>query len=432
MTSRPVVVFVALVIALPWAHASAQQASPAPAAGDELAKTREDIAAKEQEIADLNRRIQELAGKRDATAEEAALIESKVLQLNQQLQKAELELKQTNLTISQVQTDQEKTASSIEELKQKVEERRTQLVGLLRLLYEREQESIVRLFFSTWSFSEVMTERAALEDLRNQTVTVIQEIHQEEDRLSEQQQALQEREQELVQLESILAGQQDEIATQRAEQQRFLAAKESEKVTYERRIKEAEEARQEIERHVFTLKDAGVEVSLNNAFDMARYAHKLTGVRPELLLAVLKVESNLGENTGSGKFPDDMQPQSRDAFLRITKKLGLDPNTAPISRRPASGRGWGGAMGPSQIMPATWESLEGRLETLIGKKPVNPYELSDAFVASAVFLADRGAAAGKEREALARYVAGPNWPYWVNSWYTDRVMAVVAEYEKEF
>jgi len=163
---------------------------------------------------------------------------------------------------------------------------------------------------------------------------------------------------------------------------------------------------------------------------MAKFAGSVTGVRPALIMAVLKVETNVGTNLGSGVFPDDMHPGSRDAFLRITKKLGLDPQKAPISRRPRSMKGWGGAMGPAQVLPATWESIEGRIEQLMKKKPVNPYELSDAFVATAVFLADRGAAnKANEYEAVNRYIAGPNWQYY--TWYGDKVLAVAKEYEQQ-
>ena len=84
-------------------------------------------------------------------------------------------------------------------------------------------------------------------------------------------------------------------------------------------------------------------------------------------------------------------------------------------------------MGPAQIMPQTWEGLETRIGQLMGKIIPNPYELADAFVGTAVMLADRGAAdPAREREAIGRYIAGPNWEYY--GWYIDRVLAVATEY----
>ena len=86
-------------------------------------------------------------------------------------------------------------------------------------------------------------------------------------------------------------------------------------------------------------------------------------------------------------------------------------------------------MGPGQFMPQTWETIESRVSALVGKPLANPYDLTDAFVATSIFLADRGATdPAKEYEAVNRYLAGPNWQRF--TWYGDRVMAVAKEYEK--
>lgn len=426
------IILLASLIALPVYAQEEEEATPTPTASptpSAASKTKEEVASKEQEIADLDKQIKELQQKRNTTAAEADIIAQQLQILTQKLKKAELELSRTRLTITGVQEEQEENEETITELEQSIEGKRAELKSLVRILYEREQESLIRVFFASWSLSEVLAEQATYEELQERAIGVIKEMREKEEELTSRQQKLEQQEQDLGQLQQLLAAQQAEVASQRSEQNKFLQAKEEEKIAYENKIKEAKQARTEIEQHIFKLQSAGIEVSLNNAFDMARYAGEKTGVRPALLLGILKVESNLGNNIGSGKFPDDMHPQSRDAFLRITKKLGLDPYTAQISRRPASYKGWGGAMGPAQVMPATWETIEPRMMQLTGKSVVNPYDLADAFMATAIFLADRGAAnRSGEYEAVSRYIAGPNWQYY--TWYTDKVMAVAEEYEK--
>ena len=119
-----------------------------------------------------------------------------------------------------------------------------------------------------------------------------------------------------------------------------------------------------------------------------------------------------------------------NAFLRLMKKLGRDPYQTPISRRPASYAGWGGAIGPGQFMPWTWETLETRIAVLSGKPVPDPFTLADALVGVGIMLADRGATdTAKEAEAVARYLAGPNWIY--HLWYSSRVLAVADEYVRE-
>lgn len=395
-----------------------------------LEEQRAQISEKETEIKQLEAKIKELSGKRDNTAAEAELIASQVKRLADQLAKAELELKQTQLSIKVTNQQKTNTEKDIIKLEESIESRRNTLKGLLRILYEREQESFIRVFFDTWSLSDMLSERAAYKELQDRTIALVSDMKKEAGELKAKQEQLEEQAKSLSSLAEALNLQQDDITSRKKDQQQFLQAKKDQQVVYEQKIAEVEAAKEEIKKQVFTLKGLGVELSLNNAFDMARFAGKLTGVRPALLLGVLKVESNLGNNVGSGRYPNDMHPASRDAFLRITKKLGLDPFTTPVSRRPSSNYGWGGAMGPGQFMPATWEGIEARLATLLNKSVPNPYELTDAFVATAVFLADRGATSqAGEYEAVNKYIAGPYWQY--HTWYGDRVLAVAAEYEKQ-
>jgi hypothetical protein len=80
----------------------------------------------------------------------------------------------------------------------------------------------------------------------------------------------------------------------------------------------------------------------------------------------------------SGSWRDD-----QSAFLRITKKLGINPDGQPLSCPLASG-GWGGAMGPSQFIPATWESYENRIAAAVGASVANPWNPAHAVTATAL------------------------------------------------
>lgn len=411
--------------------------SPTPAAAsevnsalEELAKNQADISAKKEEIEALDKKIQELKGRRDTTAAEATIIAGQVERLQGQLQKAQLELKQTELTIHVVRKEKQDTETAIEQIHEEVAASREELRVLVRELYTKEQQSFLHILFDTGSLADALAQRGAYKRLQERQSELLEELRGRQKALAEEQAALAQQQTDLGELQEVLEAQKVELRAQESEQKQFLQSKKQQQVQYEAKLVEAKQARLEIEQDIFTLKNSGIKLSLTEATDMARYAGKLTGVRPALLLGVLKVETNLGTNLGSGKYPDDMQPSSREAFLRVTKKLGLDPAQAPISARPRSYQGWGGAMGPGQFMPLTWEQIESRVGQLMNKPTPNPYELTDAFVATALFLADRGATnPAQEYEAVNRYLAGPNWQRF--TWYGDRVLAVAKEYEKE-
>ncbi len=398
--------------------------------GEDLKKIDTEITDKQQEIVAINKKIAELDSKRVSTAAEADVIAITVERLKVALRKAELELQKTTAAAVRVQLDQKQTQEATDALTKEIIDKHVQLASLLRQLYSFEQESFVRILFDSQSLSDVLLQRDAYQLLQKRAVRVLFDMREEEKKLVQQKEKLKEQEQDLGELQTLLHAQKQDFAFQKNKQNQFLQEKKQKQAQFEQLISEAQQAREEIKQQIFTLQSGKVKVSLKTAVDMAKFAGSVTGVRPALIMAVLKVETNVGTNLGSGVFPDDMHPGSRDAFLRIAKKLGLDPNKAPISRRPRNMRGWGGAMGPAQILPATWESIEGRIEQFMKKTPVNPYELSDAFVATAVFLADRGAASRVgEYEAVNRYIAGPNWQYY--TWYGDKVMAVAKEYEQQ-
>lgn len=396
---------------------------------DELEQNQEHLAAREQELAELNEKIATLKSKQRTATNQAELAAEQLARVARQLQTAELQLERTLLTLSLNQEESAKTAAQIQLLREQIDVNREQLRSTIRLLYQHDQISLVDLILSSDSLGIVLTEQRAYHELQQRTVALIQQLRASEQLLEQHQAQLLERQEELDNLRSLQARQQGELDNQRQAKRRFLSSKQEQQAEYEDLVTEALTARREIEQKIFTLQSVGLQLSLNDVFSAARYASGLTGVRPALLLAIIKVETNVGQWLGSGTFPDDMHPASRDAFLRLTSKLGLNPYQTPISRRPTSYQGWGGAIGPGQFMPDTWERLEPRLASLMSKQP-DPFQLPDSLVAIGLMLADRGAGEpSKEFEAVGRFLAGPNWQY--HAWYGNRVLAVAAEYAKE-
>lgn len=396
----------------------------------QLQENQKAIATKEEEIAQLQKKIEQLQTQRDSVKAQSQTAQLELERIDQNLAKARLELRQTQLTITDTQQRVAQTEAELADSEEALTDMREQLGSMVRLLYENEQRSALHIFLSSGSFAEVVTERNIYREIQERILNLINEVRERQEELQGQQTQLESRQQQLANLEQALVTQRQELAQDQEEKNNVVQQKKSEQAHYEQQIAEAQQARDEIKNDVFRLKNTGVEVSFSDAHEAARFASSVTGVRAALLLAVLKVESNVGEWVGSGTFPDDMHPASRDSFIRLMNKLGRDPAAAPISRRPRSYAGWGGAMGPAQIMPQTWEGIEGHIAQLMNKTLPDPYELPDALVATGILLAQRGAAdPAKEYEAVNRYLAGPNWIY--HTWYGDRVLAVAKEYAKE-
>ena len=223
----------------------------------------------------------------------------------------------------------------------------------------------------------------------------------------------------------------------------LLSISKNKEAEYAQIVKDRQAQASKIRAELFRFRGAG-PIPFGEAYDMAKVAGKATGVRPAYILAILKQESNLGANVGtcnragdtrtwkdimpgptSGSWRDD-----QSAFLRITERLGIKPDGQPLSCPLAIG-GWGGAMGPSQFIPATWESYDQRIEAALGVSVANPWNPAHAITATALYVADLGAGAETytaEREAACKYYSGRGCsaPGVTNAFYGNAVMSHAA------
>ncbi|MBI2096398.1 MAG: hypothetical protein HYT43_02080 [Candidatus Taylorbacteria bacterium] len=223
------------------------------------------------------------------------------------------------------------------------------------------------------------------------------------------------------------------IEEEEAEKRYLLKITKGVEAEYQKILKQKEKSAAAIRSELFSLRGSQA-ITFDKALEYAQAAYRKTGVRPAFLLGVIAEESNLGENVGTGQWRVDMKsPRDTEPFLRLTAKLGLDPDQMPVSKR--AWYGWGGAMGPAQIIPSTWILIEERVSAAAGKTLPNPWDPSDAFMAAALILMDNGADAGtpaSERLAALRYLAG-----WKNAgnrayaFYGDEVMELAAKYQRQ-
>ena len=93
-------------------------------------------------------------------------------------------------------------------------------------------------------------------------------------------------------------------------------------------------------------------------------------------------------------------------------------------------------MGPSQFIPSTWTIMEPRLKTALGVSVPNPWDAKHAVTATALYMADLGAALqtySAERNAACKYYSGrscdSSWP--TNYTYGDSVVAKAAKFQQD-
>jgi membrane-bound lytic murein transglycosylase B len=410
----------------------------------------EERAKLEAELADLEKEIAEKRGVLATTQAERTTLERDILVLDTQIEKARLSLRQRQLTLQKIEGDIQEKSSSISELSAKQQRQAAGLAELIRRTQEMDDLSLVELALGG-TFSEFFVVVDQFESVQRSISTSFDEISYIKSDLAARKLTLEERQAEEEELRHIQELEKRAIEQQEAEKQQVLEVTKGEEKQYQELIAERERSASEIRTALFELRDSAA-IPFGDAYDYAKAASAKTGVRPALILAILKQETNLGENVGqclltnspnkgdgkgknTGRAFDQVMKGSRDVdvFMQITAELGIDPYAQVVSCPP--GYGYGGAMGPAQFIPSTWIMYKDRIGQLSGQNPPNPWTPRTAVFATAVLMMDNGADRGTwaaERLAALRYFAG-----WANAnkaayaFYGDDVMRLADKMQQE-
>lgn len=390
----------------------------------------------EQQIAQYQQDLKTIKGQKNT-------LQNKIKQLSNQKSTLELKIKATNLQLDSLNSQLEDTQTAIEKNTVKSEDVKTKMGELLKLINQNDNHPLVYVLFSKKNLSEVYQEieynQQILENLGNlleQVRELNKQLQQDADNLAQQQG-------EVKNLQSIQNLQKQNLVDAVGQQKTLLKETQGKESIYQADLSDAKERAQEIKSRLYALLEVEKQINFGQAVQIAEWAGNQTGVRPAFLLAILTQESNLGRNVGTcnraGDPPEKsykvvMHPtRDQPPFLEITKNLGRDPETTPIScpMRDKNGDqvGWGGAMGPAQFIPSTWVGYAGKVSAITGET-ADPWDIRDAFLAAAIKLAaDGGTSVDGEWVAAMRYFCGStNSAY---SFYGDSVVSLAEKYQDD-
>jgi membrane-bound lytic murein transglycosylase B len=324
---------------------------------------------------------------------------------------------------------------------------RKQLTELVIRQNQYDNYSLIEVVLGNENLSDFFTELDNYSNLQSELDQLLEEIRQIKGETEEETKALAEQKDKELNVKAEIETEKRKVATKQGEKKGLLNLSKQAEATYSQVIAEKQKQAEQIRAALFKLRDTQ-GITFGEALKYANEASKVTGVRPAFILAILKQESNLGQNVGTCNragdppakkwysiMPGPDSNSSRDdqtIFLRITKALGLDPETTPLSC-PFS-VGWGGAMGPSQFIPSTWSAYEARIGRALGVTTPNPWNPKHAVFATALYVQDLGAAGGTytaERTAALKYYAGGNWYLPQNAFYGNGVMSHATTFQEQ-
>jgi len=416
-----------------------------------LAQTpQEERQALEEELRKLEEQLLSIENDITKTEKEKKTLQNEIYLLRRRVQSLNIQIQQSNTMIQDVGLQIDDTQGSIEHTSLKMEESKERLSAILREIYQEDKKSLLEIFLAEEELSNFFKDLMALQTLNERSHELLINIKKLKVNLEDQKESLDEEKLDLERIVKIRILQRQESSQLKVEQESYLKLTEEQ---YQKQLKEKQETEKkasEIRARIFELIGVPKAPTFGEAYEIAKYVSGVTGVRPALVLAVLTQESNIGKNVGqcylknpetgdgvnvrTGAFvskvmkPMGLSGRKGDVedFLRITTTLGRDSLGTPVSC-PMS-IGWGGAMGPAQFIATTWSIYESQLQSSLGR-PADPWNITDAFLASGTYLKDLGAK-NDEFKAVMRYFSGSRWSKW-EEFYGRSVLAIAAQYEQD-
>ena len=406
-------------------------------------ETREQLETELKQVeAEISRYEQDLS----QTKTQKQTLTNKINALKKEQAKIALQIKKTGIQIAELGKDISLTEGSIQTTVEKLKTSRAQPAHILQTLYERDQKSVVEILLAEQNISAFFRELVSIRLFSEKLVVVIGQMKVAKTELEGQRSNLQSQQGDQQSLLAVQTLQRQGLQTKTGEQNQLLKVTQGKEAQYQAMLANSQKRAGEIRNRIYELLGGSTRITFGEAAKIAQQVSKQTGVRAEFLLAILTQESNLGKNIGTCNRAGDppskswkvvMKPdRDQTPFIAITQELGRNPDITPVSCPLKDSRGnqigWGGAMGPAQFIPSTWELYKDTISAITGSNPANPWNTRDAFVAAALLLKDNGAAQGganAEWKAAMLYFSGSTNPRF--RFYGDNVVALANSYSAD-
>lgn len=347
--------------------------------------------------------------------EEKEEIEDKIEKEQKALQKSQQELSQIQGAVNSTQSAINKTQSDLNEVKETISRKEMEIVNLndqiklseealksfLQKIYYIKNQAILEVILSEESFTGMFSSVDNILTLEDKIVDMTNKISETKKQV----------EQDKIELADIKEKHEDVLEKRIDEKQVLLADKAeaaSDVAEKEATIEELQAKLAELESDLNVL--TGKSFNAKDIKEAVEYASDKTGVPKGVLYGFLKMETNLGANTGQCTYKEvekvavarykkygskyknsiALLYKRRDLFYDLVDDLGYS-KSKKVSCSPSGYIGQGGAMGVPQFMSDTWQGYKSRITAKTGHKTPDPWDLTDGVMAMAIKLREAGA-----------------------------------------
>ena len=378
---------------------------------EERAKLEAELRALEQEIREKEAVLKD-------QQKQTGTLKKDVQLLTSQIDAAKLKIRAKTIAINKLGQEIVQKSKAITDLQSEIAREKNSLEQLVKKTNEIDQKGTAYVLLSSDSVSAFYEDLDDFLSIKRSLYSSVNKIKQIKSATEDQKEQLESKKEDELDARNNIDYQKKLVEQSEKEKKTLLKVSQDKEKEYQAILAERQKKVTEIKNKLFSFAGGSTKaIPFAEALQYAEEASVKTGVRTAFILAILTQESNLGKNVGtcnragdppSKSWTNVMSPTRDQApFKRIVERLGLDINTTPVSC-PIAGGGWGGAIGPAQFIPSTWETVEAEVAANLGNSTANPWRALDAIMASAVYLKRRGAVGSEsaERNAACRYYSG--------------------------
>lgn len=378
----------------------------------------------EEDAGDLKGDIVEVEKKLEKEKKKKEELSQDLQVITGNLTATQLAIQKTQAHIETAQETITRKESEIVQLEKKLEEQKNSLQDMLQLLYDSSQTPVSEVIFHTSGMSQILDGQGSLLTFQEQIGTLIDESLDTKAKIESERDELTGVKQEKERLLEIQNSQKMALVQDKQETQGDIAEKEATIGELQGKLAEMQSDLRSLTGKSYNAKDIREAVEI---------ASKETGVPKGVLYGFLKMETNLGANTGQctykevekvsiarykkygSKYAASIKKlyERKEIFYDIVKSLGYSKDKK-VSCSP-NYIGQGGAMGVSQFMSDVWKGYESRVQSKTGHKNPDPWDLTDGVMAMALKLQGAGAksdSASAIKKASINYLGAFNTNYY--------------------
>ncbi len=434
---------VGLAIFLSFSFLVSFALAPTPQLQAAVETNKQERAALEKELAELEAQIADYENTITGYKKQSATYSAAVKEAQAKISKLNAQVRVLTLSLEKLNSEIEENQGSIEETQQKIALGKEAISRSLQYVYENERESLMLVLLKNPQLSDFSNAVNAVLDVQQSLTETVEEMDRLRVQLEDEKETLALKKSDAVAFKAYQEAQRKSVEAAKKEKDTLLALTVAQQGKYQDLLTTTKKTAAEIRNRLFEFLGGGA-MTFEEAYNLAKIAERATGVRAAMVLAVLDHESALGSNVGRCSYKTAMspgipaRPGRRDdisVFLRLTAALGINPDSVTVSCANSDGA-FGGAMGPAQFIPTTWDLYSKRIADIAGKNPPSPWDNGAAIIGTSLYLKDAKAACtsytgvAQERCMAARYYAGGRWASYLWT-YGERVVNKAAQFQQD-